>query len=147
MEIWELVAREMIRDLVARYAHGVDRGRFDEVVALFADDAVLELPDGRRLTGHGAIRAFLDGTRDAARAAGANPFIRHHVASHHIDVEGPDGAVGFAYFFVLTERGPDHWGRYADRYARVGGRWLFASRRVRLDGWAPGSTAAERRRQ
>ncbi len=142
----ELVARESIRDLVAQYAHGADRGRFDDVAALFADDGVLELPDGRRLAGPAEIRAFLRGTGETMRAAVADPFIRHHVSSHRIIVESEHAAVGYAYFLVVTERGPDHWGRYVDRYVRVGTTWRFASRRVRLDGYAPGSLAAERRR-
>ena len=42
MEAWELDAREQIRDLVASYnAHG-DHGRFDELMALFADEAVMD---------------------------------------------------------------------------------------------------------
>ena len=146
MDVSELAARESIRDLVARYAHAADRGQFDEVAALFADDGVLELPDGRRLAGPAEIRAFLGGTGETMRAAATNPFIRHHVSSHRIVVEGADAAVGYAYFLVVTERGPDHWGRYVDRYVAVGATWRFASRRVRLDGYAPGSLAAERRR-
>ena len=43
MELWELVARESIRDLVARYNANGDAGRFDQVWTLFADDAVMEL--------------------------------------------------------------------------------------------------------
>jgi hypothetical protein len=134
METWELVAREMIRDLVAAYAHGVDRGRFGEVAGLFTASGVLELPDGRRFIGPAAIEAFLVGT---GRAIGAGPIassMRHHVSSHRIVVETPDAAVGYAYFLVVTTAGPDHWGRYADRYVRDGERWLFASRRVRVDG-------------
>ncbi len=58
MEIWELIARESIRDLVARYNANGDSGRFDPMLELFAEDAVLEVP-GRRLEGRAAIRAFL----------------------------------------------------------------------------------------
>ena len=36
MELWELVARESIRDLVARYNANGDSGRFDQVLELFA---------------------------------------------------------------------------------------------------------------
>jgi hypothetical protein len=145
MDPWELAARESIRDLVARYAHAADRGRFDEVAALFADDGVLELPDDRTRTGRAAIQAFLAGTGTDLRAATGRPWVRHHVSSHRIVVHDPTGAEGFAYFFVVTERGPDHWGRYHDRYAVTDGAWRFARRRVRLDGWAPGSWAASRR--
>src|SRR5262245_2536883 len=59
MDLAALVAREAIRDIVARYAHAADRGRFDDVAALFAEDGVLELPDGRRPVGPAAIGAFL----------------------------------------------------------------------------------------
>ncbi len=69
MELWELVARERIRDLVARYNANADAGRFDEVVALFADDAVMELvsADGetRSFDGSEAIRSLLAGTKAA----------------------------------------------------------------------------------
>lgn len=135
VETWELIAREQIRDLVAAYAHCADSGRFDEMVALFADDGVLETPDGQEHRGRDVIRAFLTGTKAqlAATAAGA-PLIRHHVSNLRIVVSGPDAATGAAYFFVITERGPDHWGRYRDRYVCVDGRWRFAHRRVRLDG-------------
>jgi 3-phenylpropionate/cinnamic acid dioxygenase small subunit len=135
VETWELVAREQIRDLVAGYAHCADSGRFDELVALFAEDGVLETPDGQEHRGHDGIRDFLSGTKAqlAAAVLGA-PLIRHHVSNLRIAVAGPDAATGAAYFFVITERGPDHWGRYRDRYVRIGGAWRFAHRRVRLDG-------------
>ena len=43
MELWELTAREAIRETVASYAHLVDSGRFDDVVDLFTADGVLEV--------------------------------------------------------------------------------------------------------
>lgn len=145
MQAWEMAAREAIRELVARYAHAADGGRFDAVVASFAPDGVLETPDGVAHRGRAAIDAFLGATRSALAAATRRAVIRHHVSNLHLDVTDAATASGAAYFFVVTERGPDHWGRYRDRYACLDGRWLFAERRVRLDGWAPGSWVAERR--
>lgn len=137
MEIWELVARETIRQLVARYAHAADRGRFEEVAALFGHWGVLELPDGRVMQGRDAIRAFLVDTATAIKPVNAPTVVRHHVSSHRVDVQGPDAADGYAYFLVVTARGPDHWGRYVDRYTRDDdGAWRFARRRVRVDGHA-----------
>ena len=137
VDTWERVAREQIRDLVAGYAHCADGGRFDELVALFADDGVLETPDGQEHRGPDGIGALLSGTKaQLAASAPGSPLIRHHVSNLRIVVAGPDAATGSAYFFVITERGPDHWGRYRDRYVRVGGAWRFAHRRVRLDGRA-----------
>ena len=47
MEPWELIARESVRDLVARYNANGDSGRFDPLLELFAEEAVMELPDAR----------------------------------------------------------------------------------------------------
>ncbi len=47
MEDWELKAREQIRHLAARYNAFGDSGRFENVMALFAEDAVVEVV-GRR---------------------------------------------------------------------------------------------------
>ena len=145
MELAELAAREALRDLVAAYAHAADSGRFDEVAGLFAPDGVLETPDHVEHRGREAIRAFLGGTGAALAGATSVPIIRHHVSNLRLAVTGRDDATGAAYFLVITERGPDHWGRYRDRYVRRDDRWLFAHRRVRLDGWAPGGWAAARR--
>ncbi len=145
VETWELAAREHIRDLVAAYAHFADSGRFDELVALFADDGVLETPDGRRHRGADALRAFLTATKHHLAAATAVPLIRHHVSNLRIEVTEHEAASGTAYFLVVTERGPDHWGRYRDRYVCRADVWRFAHRRVRLDGYAPGSWAAHNR--
>ena len=145
MELWELVVREQIRETVAAYAHWADTGRFDDLAGLFVDDGVLET-EGQQSRGRAAIRAFLAGVGATLAEAGARPLIRHHVSNLRITVANSDEAAGSAYFFVVTERGPDHWGRYRDVYARAGDRWLFRHRRVRLDGYAPSSWVAERRR-
>lgn len=141
----EGAAREEIRELIGAYAHFGDSGRFRELCALFAPDAVLELDEDRTLRGPDAILTFLESTRTSLRADSERPLIRHHVSSIRIVIDGPDAAHGGAYFFVVTQRGPDHWGRYRDRYVRTPDGWRFAHRRVRLDGTAPGSWAAAER--
>jgi hypothetical protein len=146
MDAWELAAREAIRDLVAAYTHCGDGGRFDDLCALFTPDGVLDLDDGRVFTGREALRGFLTGTSSSLHATGERPFIRHHVSSRQVTIDDPAHAHGASYFFAVTQRGPDHWGRYRDRYVCQDGRWHFAHRRVRVDGMAPGSWAAERRR-
>ncbi len=144
MEIWELTARELIRDTVVRYAHCADGGRFEEMVELFTEDGVLEIEGREPLRGRDAIRDFLTGTRTSLATTLARPFIRHHVSSLQIDLDGPDEARAASYFLAITERGPDHWGRYRDQLVRAGERWLFRRRRVRPDGHAPGSWRASR---
>jgi ketosteroid isomerase-like protein len=139
MELWELVAREQIRETVARYAHLVDRGRIEELVLLFAEDGTLEAGDRPPACGRAAIRAFFTETAARLASASARPLIRHHVSNLVIDVSGPDGATAESYFLAIAARGVDHWGRYRDRFARRESRWLFQHRRARADGYAPGS--------
>ncbi|MBU6283572.1 nuclear transport factor 2 family protein [bacterium] len=145
MDFAELAAREEIRELVASYAHLADGGRFEELLELFAPDGVLHGGEAPEAKGRDAIRAFLAGTGRDLRSVTRAGFIRHHVSNLRIEIDGPDRARGVAYFFVVTDRGPDHWGRYRDTYARIDGRWRFLYRRARLDGYAPGSWSDERR--
>ena len=136
MTLDDLIARESIRDTIARYAHCGDSGRFEEMAQLFAEDGVLEI-DGREPNrGHEAILRFLGETKQTLGTAVPGAFIRHHVSNVVIDLDNAGEARAASYFFVVTHRGPDHWGRYRDRFVRVGERWLFAHRRVRLDGRA-----------
>ncbi|MET0627555.1 MAG: nuclear transport factor 2 family protein [Acidimicrobiia bacterium] len=65
VELWELSAREEIRDLVARYNANGDTGRFPQVLELFAPDAVMHT--GERL--HGPRRDH----RDLHRRARPHP--------------------------------------------------------------------------
>ncbi len=144
MEVWEVAARQGIRETLARYAHCADTGRFAELAELFTEDGVLEIDGRPPLQGHAAIVAFLIGTKTSLTTTLARPYIRHHVSSVTIDVHGPDDASAASYFLAITERGPDHWGRYRDRLTRVGDRWLFRHRRVRPDGHSENSWRATR---
>ena len=142
MEQWQLEAREAIRDLVARYNANGDSGRFEQVVELFAPDAVMELDDGVR-RGHDEILSIFTGTRDRLRAEGTDGAppgrLFHFTTTHQIDLIDRSTARGRAYYQVLTSIGLDHWGRYIDEYRTVDGVWKFARRRVTTDGRAPGS--------
>ena len=115
------------------------RGRFAPMLALFTDDAVMHIPSGSH-RGLAAIEAMFAGaaakTGDAASAKAR--FIRHHTATHQIDVDSPTEATGRCYYQVLTDKGLDHWGRYVDRYRCIDGRWRFAERTVSVDGSVEG---------
>ena len=142
MEPWQLVARESIRDLVARYNANGDAGRFDPMLELFAEDAVLEIP-GSVHRGKAAIRALFTEVSQRTGAGGAAAFIRHFTATHQIDLVSETEARGRCYYAVLTERGLDHWGRYLDEYRRIEGRWQFWRRKVTKDAGVPGGWASE----
>ena len=143
METWELIVRESIRDLVARYNASGDAGRFDTMLELFTEDAVLVVPDGTH-QGRENIRVFFE---SVATGNGRRPgvrLIRHFTATHQIDVLDRHAARGRCYYQVLTDAGLDHWGRYVDRYRRTDAGWRFQERRVSIDGTVPGGWAADR---
>jgi hypothetical protein len=144
MELWELAAREAIRETVAAYAHCADSGRFDEFAELFSVDGVLEVHGQDPVAGRAAIRAYLGGVGSDLKRDTTVPLIRHHVSNLRITVESPSEARGACYFLAVTEHGVDHWGRYRDRYVPDGDRWLFAHRFVRTDGTTPRGWAATR---
>jgi hypothetical protein len=142
VELWELVARESIRDLVARYNANGDAGRFEQMLAVFADDAVLELVSSegevRRYEGAEAIATVFTATRSewdrASRGRTGRHHVRHFTATLQIDVDGPARARGRSYFMVVMPHGLDHWGRYVDEYGVREGRWVITSRRALSDG-------------
>ncbi|SOJ55254.1 hypothetical protein MSIMFB_02743 [Mycobacterium simulans] len=51
MEMWELVAREQIRNTLARYNWSGDAGRLDELAETVCADGVLEIRGFEPLTG------------------------------------------------------------------------------------------------
>ncbi|HVN86069.1 MAG TPA: nuclear transport factor 2 family protein [Candidatus Binatia bacterium] len=147
METWELIARELIGETLAHYAHCADTGRFADLVELFVEDGVLAIDGRDPLRGRAAILAFLGSTKRSLAAGMAQPYIRHHVSSVTIELHNSTQASARSYFLAITDRGPDHWGRYRDDLVHVDGRWLFQQRRVRPDGHSEHSWRATRRQE
>lgn len=143
MELWELFARESIRDIVARYNSNGDSGRIDTMVQLFATDAVLDIKERGKYQGIEAIRNFLSAVPNEDDTATATR-IRHLTATHQIDLLDKKNAKGRCYFLVLTDQGIDHWGVYSDTYIAIDGAWKFQSRSVKVEGDVPDSWARKR---
>lgn len=139
MELWQLIARESIRDLVARYNANGDSGRFAQVRELFCADAEMDIGDGRVYRGLDEVMTIFTRTKDGTGATTGLTHVRHTTSTHQIDLVDQNSATGRLYFFVITDIGLDHWGRYVDRYAVESGRWKFAARQVSVDGWSPQS--------
>ncbi|MEN9804898.1 MAG: hypothetical protein RIS41_1745 [Actinomycetota bacterium] len=129
------VAREEIRDLVARYNANGDTGRFAQVRDLFVGDAVMKIEPDDEYVGIDAIMTIFTGT-STNTASSALTHVRHFTSTHQIDFDDADHASGRLYFVVLTDVGLDHWGRYVDRYVRTAEGWRFARRSVSVDGWS-----------
>jgi uncharacterized protein (TIGR02246 family) len=143
-ELWELQAREAIRDLIARYNANGDTGRFEAVVDLFAEDAVMITRAGT-FTGKAGVRSVFSTAGQALEDFGGPSVMRHSTSTHQIDITGPDTARAYCYFTVMVGRhGLDHWGRYIDRFGVRDGVWLFTERRILADGEIDGGWAAAR---
>ena len=156
MELWELFAREGIRDCIARYNANADSARWDGLMVVFAPDAVMQIQD-EVVRGHEAIRSYFGSVADRANeepkpaatgaTSGPRQFIRHFTSTTQIDVVSETEARARSYYMVVTAHGLDHWGRYIDEYGVVDGRWLITKRRVTTDaafagGWAAAALGA-----
>jgi hypothetical protein len=149
VEMWELVARERIRDTLARYNWSGDAGRLDGLAETFCIDGVLEIRGFEPLRGRSEIVRFLSGVTgniadDAAKNVPVKPLVRHNVANVSFGELGPDQAQVASYFTVITNIGLDHCGRYRDTLVPVGDTWLIRHRKVSTDWAAPESTMARR---
>ena len=143
MEMWELVAREQIRDTLARYNWSGDAGRLDELADTFCADGVLEIRGFEPLNGRSAIVAFLGGiTGKVADRADVKPIVRHNVANLLFNSLIGDEAQVSSYFTVVTHIGLDHVGRYRDTLVPDGDTWRIKHRKVSTDWAAPNSAMA-----
>jgi hypothetical protein len=146
MELWELTARERIRDSLALYNWSGDAFRLDELALAFTADGELEIRGGESARGRDAIVQLLGGSApassDAARraalqeaesASGVKRIVRHSLTNARFLELTRDGALVASYFTVLTELGLDHYGRYRDRFVPAGDEWLIRHRYVSVD--------------
>ena len=141
VELWELQARERIRDTLARYTWSGDAGRLDDLALAFCHDGVLEVRGQQPLTGRAAIVGMLGGvTEIPAVAAGVRRIVRHNLANIRFTELTPQHALVSSYFTVFTEIGLDHYGRYRDELVPIGDEWLISNRFVSTDWAAPDST-------
>ena len=145
MEMWELVAREQIRDTLARYNWSGDAGRLDGLAETFCTDGILEIRGLQPLRGRSEITTFLGGvTRNVASKVDVRPVVRHNVANVMFTGLTREVAHVSSYFTVVTHIGLDHFGRYRDTLVPDGGTWLIRHRKVSTDWAAPNSTMARR---
>ena len=142
MELWELAARERIRDTLAHYNWSGDALRLDDLAQAFCEDGELELRGSEPVRGRAAIVELLGGVVTGSSTTGVKRIVRHNVANIRFTDVTPHEARVACYFTVLTEIGLDHYGRYRDVFIPVGDDWLIRHRFVSTDWSAPESTMA-----
>lgn len=130
----EVRARLAIADRLAACTQAGDARKADAYAECFTVDGVLDLTagGGEAIAGREAIRAWMKAPsvipppRD--RPVG---FVSHHLTTSAVMLTGPDTATARTYWLVTSPVGLDHNGYYDDRFERVGGAWLLASRKPR----------------
>jgi len=115
-----------VRATLAAIAQAADDGRNDDYVAIFAPDAVWDIPSGR-FVGHVRIRDFLDEIRPTSAQ-------RHVVSNSIIDIDGSEAKVVSDFVFLV--HGNTGWsvaavGRYHDEFRYGEDRWTLSRREVR----------------
>lgn len=148
MDLWELTARERIRDALAQYTWSGDAFRLEDLAAAFCDNGTLEIRGEAPLEGRAAIVARLQGVgappSDGQRVGQPARIVRHNVTNVRFLELTPQRARVDSYFTVNTEIGLDHYGRYRDRFEPVADAWLIRHRFVSTDWRAENSTMARR---
>lgn len=141
MQAWELEVRESVRQTLADYTLATDEFDLKALGACFAAGGVLEYTGGKQLIGPNGIETGLGAQRNAPREPSRRlpTHIRHHVSSIRFVAVTPERVDVTSYFAVHTDIGLDHWGRYRDVLVPDRRRWLFASRRIGVDGFSADS--------
>lgn len=115
-----------IRRLIADYCFYTDASDPDRLCTLFTEDFAFTGVFGD-FHGHAGMRGLHAGRGDQIRGG------RHLTLNSVIEIDG-DEASGRSYIVVTAvgEQGVSivFAGGYADRYARIGGEWLFRSRHI-----------------
>ena len=140
MESWEIALRESVRQTLADYTAATDSFDLAALASCFTADGTLELTgDGAPLVGPDQIEAGLRSQLSQPPSGRRPSYVRHHVSSIRFSRVDADEVETSSYFVVFTDIGTDHWGRYRDVLNPAGARWLFKSRKIKVDGFAVNS--------
>jgi hypothetical protein len=129
-QIDELIDREAIRQLPARYCHFVRTRNIEAIIDLYAEDGVFDMPANMAEGGVRSGKAAIEETfRRGLVELDPWPFTHNHV----IDLLDASRASGFVYveFRLGTQNyRTTHIGVYEDAYVKEDGRWKFQSRKL-----------------
>jgi ketosteroid isomerase-like protein len=127
-----LLDRAAIRDVLARYAHSVDRRDLAGVASCFTPDASY-----KGSLGEGTIEVALSALRE--RMAQYTSTM-HFLGTQLIEIQGPDSAssetYAIAYHQTADDDGPRNMAvgvRYLDTFLRTGAGWRIARREVSME--------------
>lgn len=130
--------REEIERTIYQYAWGYDDDELEYLAGAFAPDGTLDhaIEGSTDLRGPEQIRAWMDEKRQVFRDAGEQP--RHMLSTLEVEQLSDTEARSRCYMTMMVTRSDGtvyvhHSGRYVDMFVRVGDRWLFSERLIRVD--------------
>jgi len=116
---------EGVRATMAAYAHALDDGRTDDVVATFCSDGVIDIPGMGTHEGHDALREAFAGWKPRRH--------QRHLVLNTLVTEWNDNEATAVSDVVFVLHGEAGWtvqlvGRYHDTLHHVDGAWRFQRR-------------------
>ena len=116
---------EGIRATIAAYAHALDDGRTDDVVATYCPDGVADFPGIGTFAGHDALREAYAGWKPARP--------QRHLVLNTLVTDWDDHEANAVSDVVFVLKGESGWAiqlvsRYHDALHHGGGTWKFHRR-------------------
>lgn len=130
MNLQELSDRAELKELVDKFSNYADIKENDKQVALFTEDAVIEIELGGKIvfTLHGRDeieKTFSNSMED-------NKVVFHMNGQQTVEIDS-DKATGIAYSYVTIGKDEQHLQhegvRYHDEYQKIDGKWYISHRR------------------
>ncbi|HKU13841.1 MAG TPA: nuclear transport factor 2 family protein [Steroidobacteraceae bacterium] len=127
-----MLARDAIRDVLARYARAIDRADTALLKSCYFEDAIEE----HGSSFNGLAHAYVDAAIPKVRTMGV---MQHLLGNSFIDLDGDRAYVEtYIWTFLRVERDGRSWdtftgGRLHDRFERRNGTWKIAHRRTVFD--------------
>ncbi len=122
---------DQIRKLLAQYCQLLDDGRFDEWIALFADDIEFVVM-GMHQRGHEELRGFIEPAQQVDARG------KHMLSEPWIEIESTTEATASTDFAWVSRQGEiGQSGRYVDQIVNENGRWKFRRREIVFTGALP----------
>jgi len=121
--------KDAIREVMARYCHALDQGRFADVAALFAPDGEWTTDYGNA-RGRAEIEALL---RGVVPIKGEGPQRKHYITNIIIALESDTARAVSDYLVVReSEHGllPVMGGTYKDIFVKLDGNWFFRRKQL-----------------
>jgi ketosteroid isomerase-like protein len=135
------LARDEIREILARYARAIDRADAQLLKSCYFEDAIEE--HGSSFSGR--AHDYVDGAMPKVRRMGV---MQHLLGNSHIELDGERAYVEtYVWTFLRVERDGGSWdtftgGRLHDRFEHRNGEWRIAHRRTIFD-WNRDTAANE----